>query len=610
MAASSRQHASTADGRGSQNASIGSRLRPTRYTTTVVDPIEDLSERVRAAAAAAFGPSARVDPAVHRSEYADYQADIALALAPTLKRSPREIATAIVAHLERTGPVGSAVVSGPGFINFSCPNEYLGNQLESMRSDQRLGVRPLRPSDTVVIDYSSPNLAKEMHVGHLRSTIIGDALARVLEYLGDHVIRQNHIGDWGTPFGMLIEEMIDEGATSERQDVGELSAFYRAARSKFDADPSFAERARARVVLLQRGDPATLELWQRLIELTSRYVGTLYARLRIRLAPEDIAGESRYNPLLPSIAADLERLGLALDSDGALCVFPPGFVGRDGKPLPLIIRKQDGGFGYAATDLAALRYRLNELGARRLLYVVGAPQSLHLEMVFAAASLARWVPEGTRLEHVAFGSVLGEDGKVLRTRAGEAVSLAALIDEAVARAKRIADTSSPSLSETERTRIAQSVGVGAVKYGDLANDRIRDYVFSWGRMLAFDGNTAPYLMYAHARIRSILRKARTSTEQSADAPRIAIEEPAEHALALELLQFPSAVVKVGETLQPHRLCQQLFRIATAYSGFYDVCPVLQAETMTRASRLALCELAARVLATGLELLGIDAPETM
>jgi arginyl-tRNA synthetase len=578
----------------------------------VVDPAKDLSASVRAAAVAAFADTALgVDPAVHRSDHADYQADMALALARRLKRNPREVASAIIAHLDPANAVGEALVSGPGFINFTCRGEYLDRQLERMRSDERLGIRAAGAPATVVIDYSSPNLAKAMHVGHLRSTIIGDSLARTLEYLGHRVIRQNHIGDWGTPFGMLIEEMLDEGSASGRQDIVELSAFYRAARSKFDADPAFAERARMRVVLLQRGDPATLELWQRLIELTSGYIGALYARLHVRLAPTDIAGESRYNLLLPGIVADLERTGLARDSERAVCVFPPGFAGRDGAPLPLIIRKQDGGFGYAATDLAALRYRLNELGARRVLYVVGAPQSQHFAMVFATAHLAGWVPDGAQLEHVAFGSVLGEDASVLKTRAGEAVTLAALIDEAVNRARRIVDEGSPSLPEIERARIAESVGVGSVKYADLANDRIRDYVFSWARMLSFDGNTAPYLMYAHARIRSIGRKAGAVSAASAHpAAPILIQAPAERALALELLQFPSTVVNVGETLQPHRLCQQLFRIASAFSGFYDNCPVLQAEPATRASRLALCELTARVLACGLELLGIDAPESM
>lgn len=574
------------------------------------DLLQELSERIGAAAVSAFGALAAVDPAVHRSEHADYQADLALALARTLRRNPREVAAAILAHLQQDGPVQEATVSGPGFINIRCRNAYLDRELERMAHDERLGVRPTRPARTVVVDYSSPNLAKEMHVGHLRSTIIGDALARLLEFLGDRVIRQNHIGDWGTPFGMLIEHMIDEGAADERQDIGLLSSFYRAARGKFDAEPQFGERSRMRVVLLQRGDPATLQLWQRLIELTSRYISQLYERLHVRLTPQDIAGESRYNAQLPAIASELEVSGLASQSAGALCVFPPGFAARDGTALPLIIRKQDGGFGYAATDLAALKYRVRELGAQRLLYVVGAPQSQHFGMLFATARLAGWVPDGVQLEHVAFGSVLGTDGKVLRTRAGEAVSLSALIDEAVARARSIAEETSASLPEAVRARIAESVGIGAIKYADLASDRIRDYVFDWTRMLAFDGNTAPYLMYAHARIRSILARARSRGQPPGTAGPAAVSMPAERALALELLQFPATVLKVGDTLQPHRLCQQLYRIASAFSSFYDACPVLQAEDDTRASRLRICELTARVLACGLSLLGIDAPESM
>jgi arginyl-tRNA synthetase len=337
----------------------------------------------------------------------------------------------------------------------------------------------------------------------------------------------------------------------------------------------------------------------------------LYNRLHIKLAPQDMAGESRYSPQLEAILAELARKGLARASEGAICVFPSGFLGRDGKPLPLIVRKGDGGFGYAATDLAALKYRAQKLKAQRILYVVGAPQSQHLAMVFVTARLAGWVPAELRLEHVAFGSVLGEDGKILKTRAGDAVSLAALIEEAVDRAASIVNASSSTLNENERARIAETVGIGSIKYADLANDRIRDYVFAWDRMLAFDGNTAPYLMYAHARICSILRKAQASAGDPPQAVQhISIDAPAERALALALLEFPSTVSRVGETLQPHRLCQQLFQVATAFTRFYDSCPVLNAQTTTRASRLNLCGTTARVLACGMELLGIEALEHM
>jgi len=573
----------------------------------MIDPLTDLGALVGEAIKAAFGevPGA-VQVAVRRSEHADYQADVALALARPLRRNPKDVASAILEHLPLGGMIGKASVSGAGFINLTCRPEYLATLLCRMHGDERTGIEPAATPQTVVIDYSSPNLAKEMHVGHLRSTIIGDCLVRTLEYLGHRVIRQNHIGDWGTPFGMLIEQMLDEGVTNDEANVRELSSFYRAARRKFDTDPAFADRSRTRVVLLQQGDAATIGLWQQLLAVTTAYIEALYARLQVTLGEQDIAGESRYNPQLNAVVSELEAKGLAQASDGAICVFPSGFEGRDGKPLPLIVRKNDGGFGYATTDLAALKYRIQSLAAQRLLYVVGITQSQHFSMVFATARLAGWAPEQVQLEHVAFGSVLGQDGKVLKTRAGEAVSLVALVDEAVARARVIMDAGSPGLSEAERVRIATMVGVGAIKYADLANDRIRDYVFHWDRMLAFDGNTAPYLMYAHARICSLLRKAGAM----APAEPVTIAAPAERALALELLEFPATIAAVGESLQPHRLCQRLFQVATVFTKFYDACPVLNAEPAVRASRLVLCSLTAQVLARGLDLLGIGAPEQM
>jgi arginyl-tRNA synthetase len=578
----------------------------------MIDPLTELGTLVRRAVTVAFGEmSGSLDLAVRRSEHADYQADVALGLARSLRRNPREVATAIVGNLQLGDIIETAVVSGPGFINLTCHAAYLARQLQRMVDDSRLGVDRTQLPQTVVVDYSSPNLAKEMHVGHLRSTIIGDCLVRTLDFLGHGVIRQNHIGDWGTPFGMLLEQMLDEGLDNGGGDVRELSSFYRAARLKFDADRAFADRARARVVLLQQGDAQTLMLWQQLLAVTTAYIRTLYERLHVRLTDQDIAGESRYNPQLEAVVSELEAKGLAHSSEGALCVFPPGFSARDGSSLPLIVRKQDGGFGYAATDLAAIRYRVDRLGARRILYVVGITQSQHFAMVFETARLAGWAPADVRLEHVAFGSVLGQDGKVLKTRAGEAVSLVALIDEAVSRARVIMDQGSPELGVAERARIAEMVGVGAVKYADLANDRIRDYVFQWDRMLAFDGNTAPYLMYAHARICSLLRKAGASGLKCVDfAGAMTIEAPAERALALELLEFPATIAGVGESLQPHRLCQRLFQVATTFTRFYDACPVLSAEPTVRTSRLILSGLTARVLACGLELLGIGAPEQM
>jgi arginyl-tRNA synthetase len=438
--------------------------------------------------------------------------------------------------------------------------------------------------------------------------VIGDALARLLEFQGHTVIRQNHIGDWGTPFGMLIEHLVDQGAAGGGS-VRELVAFYQAARAKYDADPAFAERARRRVVLLQGGDAETLVEWRRLVDVSIGHFTDLYARLGITMKPTDVRGESAYNAELPGVVADLESRGVARLSEGALCVFPPGFAGREGEPVPLIVRKSDGGYGYATTDLTAIRYRTQKLGARRIVYVVGAPQSQHLAMVFAGARMAGWADEGVRLEHVAFGSVLGPDKKMFKTRSGENVSLNELLTEAVERARAAVDAKSPDLDEAERARIAEAVGMGAIKYADLSNDRIKDYVFDWNRMLAFEGNTGPYMMYAHARIASILRKA--ATEAPGSTPRVANPEaPEEKALALELLQFAGLVDKAGETLQPHRICAHLFEVASAFTGFYEKCPVLKADEPTRAARLALCQLTARVLSRGLDLLGIAAPDRM
>src|SRR5262245_13406634 len=574
-----------------------------------VDLLPVLRQRVGDAMREAFGDEvATVDPAIHRSAHADYQADAALALARPLRRSPRDVATALVERLPPDEVIAEAVVSGPGFVNLTLRAEHLAAELGRMLAGDRLGVLAADRPETVVVDYSAPNVAKEMHVGHLRSTIIGDAIVRVLEFQGHHVIRQNHVGDWGTPFGMLIEHLLDERATGREATVRELVAFYQAARRKFDGDPAFAERARRRVVLLQGGDAETLALWRRLIEVSVEHFSALYEQLGVTLQPGDVAGESRYNDLLPAVVADLERAGVARPSEGALCVFLPGFTGRDGEPVPLMLRKQDGGYAYPATDLAALRYRVQVLGARRLTYVVGTPQTQHLAMVFETARRAGWA-DGVRLEHVAFGSVLGQDRKMLKTRAGDSVSLEALLDEAVERAARVVAEKSPDLDPAARTRIAAAVGIGAVKYADLSNDRIKDYVFDWDRMLALDGNTAPYLMYAHTRIRSILRRSGIA-ERDAAAGALRIAEPAERALALQLLEFPATVETTAETLQPHRICGNLYAIATAFMTFYERCPVLRAEEPTRVSRLALCALTARALARGLDLLGIAAPDQL
>ena len=573
-----------------------------------LDPLVPLRDRVLAATRAALGDDAAgADAALHRSQHADYQADLALALARRLKKSPREVATAIAAQLPPDDVIETVEVSGPGFLNLTLRAGYLAGLLARMGADARLGISRAERPETVVIDYSGPNVAKEMHVGHLRSTIIGDALARLLGWQGHTVIRRNHVGDWGTPFGMLIEHLVDERAEHGEASVRELGAFYRAARAKFDGDAAFADRARRRVVLLQSGDAETLALWRRLIDVSTEHFSRLYAALGVTLQPSDVVGESQYNAALADVVDELQRKGLAVESEGAICVFPPGFLGREGEPVPLIVRKQEGGYGYATTDLAAVRQRVRELHATRLLYVVGAPQAVHLAMVFAVARLAGWAGDGVRLEHVAFGSVLGTDKKMLKTRAGDSVSLAALVEEAVARAAQVVAGKSPDLPAADQARIANAVGIGAIKYADLANDRIKDYVFDWDRMLSFEGNTAPYLMYAHARIRSILRKAAAA----GDAPGpLALEAPQERALALALVQLEGALERAADACHPHRVCAFLYDVASAFTSFYEGCPVLKAEGPIRASRLALCEVAARTLALGLDLLGISAPDQM
>ena len=579
----------------------------------MADPILTLNRAFEAAITAAFGAEhASTDPAIRRSNHADYQANAAMALGKRLGRPPREIAAAILRELHLEDACERVEIAGPGFLNLYLRDAYVERELAETAKDGRLGVTPEAAPETVVVDYSSPNVAKEMHVGHLRSTILGDALARVLEALGHRVIRQNHVGDWGTPFGMLIEHLLDEDAAGPLGlSASDLNAFYKAARAKFDADPAFAERARARVVLLQGGDEATLAQWRRLVAASTRYFGSIYGRLGVALGEGDLAGESLYNRMLPGVAADLEKLGLARISEGALCVFPPGFTGREGEPLPLIVRKQDGGYGYAATDLAAIRHRTGTLGAQRLVYVVGSPQAQHLGMVYAVARLAGWLVPPARAEHVAFGSILGADKKMFKTRSGDTVRLSDLLDEADERAARVIAEKNPELGPEERARIAHAVGAGAIKYADLSNDRIKDYVFDWDRMLAFEGNTAPYLMYAHARIRSIFRKSEGRAEGEGGVGVIVVAAPKERALALELLRFGGVVGEVGDTLHPHKLCAYLFELATAFTAFYEACPVLRAASdEERRSRLAMCELVAQVLAKGLGLLGIEAPDRM
>jgi arginyl-tRNA synthetase len=570
----------------------------------MADPLLVLTSSFRHAITTAFGDAhADLDPLVRRSDRADYQANFAMGLAKKLGKKPREVAEAVAQKLDLTGVAREVTVAGPGFINVTLDDAWLTGQITVAAGDPSLGI-PKKEPEVVVIDYSGPNAAKEMHVGHMRSTIIGDALARTFEKLGATVVRQNHIGDWGTPFGMLIEQL---GPDADLP-VDRLTALYQEARAKFDADPAFAERARKRVVLLQAGDEGTNATWRTLVLASRRYFSEVYAKLGVTLTDTDIAGESSYNDVLADTIDELANKGLVTESQGALCVFPPGAKNREGEPLPLILRKGDGGYGYPTTDLAALRHRTRKLGAQRILYVVGAPQVQHLAMVFNVGKLAGWLAPTVRAEHVAFGSILGPDKKMLKTRSGESVKLVDLLDEAEQRARTVVDEKSSELDQAQRARIARAVGIGAIKYADLSNDRIKDYVFDWDRMLAFEGNTAPYLMYAHARNRSILRKA---GEALPTGTPIVVGHPSERALALELLSLGTIVLDVAETLEPHRLCTYLYGLATKFTELFDQCPVLKAETPAlRASRLALCDLTARTIAAGLDLLGIQAPERM
>ncbi|MGC4869421.1 arginine--tRNA ligase [Micromonospora sp. DT53] len=566
-----------------------------------------LSDRLAPAfATVAGGP---VDPLVRRSPRADFQSDAALALARRLGRPPRDIAAAVLAHAVLDDVGVSAEVSGPGFLNLTVTDRTLADLVAGLAGDARLGVPATVTPQTVVVDYSAPNVAKEMHVGHLRSTVIGDAAVRLLDWLGHRVVRVNHLGDWGTPFGMLIEHLVDLGEAEAAQNLsmGDLDTFYREARAKFDADEAFQERSRLRVVALQGGDERTRRLWRLLVTQSERYFLTVYDLLDVTLSADDFRGESAYNDLLAGVVDDLDRLGLLLPSGGAECVFPQGFTGRDGEPLPLIVRKSDGGYGYPATDLAALRQRVGELGATRLLYVVGLPQRQHFAMVFAVAQAAGWLHPPAHAEHLGFGSILGTDGRMLRSRAGASVKLVGLLEEAVARATELARSRNPELDAAAADEIGRAVGIGAIKYADLAVDRTKDYVLDWERMLALDGNTAPYLQYAYARIRSVLRRAGTAARPDAT---IVLTQPAERALAVELLGFAGVVGEVERSLEFHQLAGYLHRLATAFNAFYERCPVLRAADELRQSRLLLAELTARTLRQGLHLLGIRTLERM
>ena len=578
---------------------------------TSTDPLLILSSALQTAFEAVAGRSG-VDPVIRSSDRADAQANGALGLAKELGQNPRQVAEAVLAECAGLAGICSSVeVAGPGFLNLVFSNDFLSRLLNEVASDPRLGIGTV-PSKRVVIDYSAPNVAKEMHVGHLRTTVIGDSLVRMLSFVGHEVIRENHIGDWGTPFGMLIEHLLDLGETqaADHLSLGDLDGFYKQARTKFDADETFQDRARSRVVLLQSGDAETRRLWNLLVNLSTHHFNAVYKLLGVLLTDDDLMGESAYNDLLPQVVTRLDKLGLLQQSAGADVVFPPGYTNREGEPLPLIVQKGQGGFNYATSDLACVIDRVERLQADLLLYVVGSPQAQHLAMVFDVARMAGWLVEPNEAVHVAFGNVLGSDRKIMKSRSGDPLKFIDLIEEAVSRADAAIALKNPDLSETDRDEIARMVGIGSVKYADLSTDRVRDYVFDWERMLSFDGNTAPYLQYAHARICSIFRRADISRVSVRDVVPTLVE-PQERELALALLAFNAAVVDTIDKYSPHRLCTYLYDLATTFTAFYEHCPVLKdGYESTRQSRLALCDLTARVLHQGLALLGIETPEQM
>ena len=549
-----------------------------------------------------------VNPA-SRPEFGDYQANGVMAVAKELKKNPREIAQAVCQRLDTGQLVERYETAGPGFINIYLSDAWLSERASHLqgRSDELIP-RTSEPQ-IIVVDYSSPNLAKEMHVGHLRGTIIGDSLVRVLARLGHKVIRQNHVGDWGTQFGMLIAylQLVSDDLDSISAELADLEAFYRAAKEKFDNDPAFAESARSSVVKLQGGDKQSLTIWHQFIEESLRHCEAVYDKLGIRIRRTDLRAESFYNNKLQGIIDDLDKKGLLTVSDGAQCVFLPQFKGKDDEPLPVIVQKSDGGFLYATTDLAAIRFRGQELAAERVLYVVDARQSLHFQQIFAVAQAADFVADSCQLEHVAYGTMMGKDGKPFKTRSGDTIKLIELLDEAVRRAFKLVSEKSPDIDEEIRRDIAEKVGIGAVKYADLSKNRTSDYVFDWESMLAFDGNTAPYLLYAYTRIRSVLRKQESVTRESV---RIVISAPEERALIVKLLRLPEILDVVAADYFPSHLSTYLFELAGLFMRFYEACPILKAEPVARDSRLALAELTAEALKEGLDLLGLETLEQM
>ncbi|SLQ81795.1 arginyl-tRNA synthetase [Klebsiella quasipneumoniae] len=571
-----------------------------------------LSEKVSQALIAAGAP-ADCEPQVRQSakvQFGDYQANGVMAVAKKLGMAPRQLAEQVLSHLDLNGIASKVEIAGPGFINIFLDPAFLADNVNRALQSERLGVATPQVQ-TIVVDYSAPNVAKEMHVGHLRSTIIGDASVRTLEFLGHKVIRANHVGDWGTQFGMLIaylEKQQQENAGEMA--LADLEGFYREAKKHYDEDEAFAERARSYVVKLQGGDEYFLQMWRKLVDITMSQNQITYDRLNVTLTRDDVMGESLYNPMLPEIVADLKAKGLAVESEGATVVFLDEYKNKEGEPMGVIIQKKDGGYLYTTTDIACAKYRYETLHADRVLYYIDSRQHQHLMQAWTIVRKAGYVPDSVPLEHHMFGMMLGKDGKPFKTRAGGTVKLADLLDEALERARRLVAEKNPEMSADELENLAKVVGIGAVKYADLSKNRTTDYVFDWDNMLAFEGNTAPYMQYAHTRVLSVFRKAGIDENALTDAP-VVIAEDREAQLAARLLQFEETLSVVAREGTPHVMCAYLYDLAGLFSGFYEHCPILSAESeATRNSRLKLALLTAKTLKLGLDTLGIETVERM
>ena len=563
---------------------------------------QTLSNQIQAAfAAAGIADSPIILQPAKNAEFGDFQINGVMGAAKELKQNPRELAQKVADELSGKGAFASAEVAGAGFVNLRLSPEFLAKQLSGS-----LKTTPPAQPQTVVIDYSSPNLAKEMHVGHLRSSIIGDSIARVLEHLGHRVIRQNHVGDWGTQFGMLVAYLVEQQKDNAAFELSDLEQFYRAAKVRFDEDPAFADTAREYVVKLQGGDETVLALWRQFVETSLQHAEHVYQLLGLKLQRADVAGESSYNDDLPMVVAELSQKGLAVESDGAKVVFLDEFKNKDGEPAAFIVQKQGGGFLYSTTDLATMRHRVNNLRATRLLYVVDTRQDLHFKQLFTTSRKAGWLPENVSAEFIGFGTMMGKDNKPFKTRSGDTVKLVDLLDEAVERATRLVREKNPELSDEQAAHIGRVVGIGAVKYADLSKNRTSDYVFDWDNMLSFEGNTAPYLQYAYTRVQSVFRRAGEWNESAA----LQLNEPLEQQLAVELLKFEDVLSSVAETCFPHYLAAYLYQLATLFSRFYEACPILKAEGAVRDTRLQLAKLTGETLKTGLALLGIDVLDVM